>query len=126
MNIKYINTIIFVENIEISKKFYNQVLNQKIINDYGPYIVFENNFAIHEAKSFFDNLYNKNDSNHNKSQGMENLLINFQCKNLESIFKKVEESKAKIIHPIKTQSWGQKVFRFCDPDGHIVEIGEPH
>jgi hypothetical protein len=30
-----------------------------------------------------------------------------------------------LIHPILQQAWGQRVFRFYDPDRHIVEIGEP-
>jgi uncharacterized glyoxalase superfamily protein PhnB len=30
-----------------------------------------------------------------------------------------------LIHPIVEQAWGQRVFRFYDPDGHAVEVGEP-
>jgi hypothetical protein len=26
---------------------------------------------------------------------------------------------------LREQPWGQRVFRVYDPDGHIVEIGEP-
>lgn len=29
-----------------------------------------------------------------------------------------------LIHPAGRQEWGQRVFRFRDPDGHIVEAGE--
>ena len=32
---------------------------------------------------------------------------------------------ARIVHPIRTEPWGQRVFRLLDPDGHIVEVGEP-
>ncbi len=28
------------------------------------------------------------------------------------------------IHPLKEHRWGQRVVRFYDPDGHIVEVGE--
>ena len=34
-------------------------------------------------------------------------------------------SVANVVHPIKTEHWGQRVFRFRDPDGHLVEIGDP-
>lgn len=30
-----------------------------------------------------------------------------------------------LIHPVERQAWGQRVFRFYDPDGHAVEVGEP-
>jgi hypothetical protein len=29
------------------------------------------------------------------------------------------------VHPVVEQPWGQRVFRVYDPDGHVVEIGEP-
>ena len=28
------------------------------------------------------------------------------------------------IHPVREQPWRQKVVRFYDPDGHMVEVGE--
>lgn len=28
------------------------------------------------------------------------------------------------VHPVKEHSWGQRVVRFYDPDGHIIEVGE--
>jgi hypothetical protein len=30
-----------------------------------------------------------------------------------------------LIHPLKVESWGQRSIRFFDPDGFIVEVGEP-
>ena len=28
------------------------------------------------------------------------------------------------VHPPKEHRWGQRVVRFYDPDGHIIEVGE--
>ena len=28
------------------------------------------------------------------------------------------------VHPVKEHPWGQRVVRFYDPDGHIIEVGE--
>lgn len=28
------------------------------------------------------------------------------------------------MHPVKEHSWGQRVVRFYDPDGYIIEVGE--
>lgn len=30
----------------------------------------------------------------------------------------------KYVHPLKEHRWGQRVVRFYDPDGHIIEVGE--
>ena len=30
-----------------------------------------------------------------------------------------------LVHPIRMEPWGQRVFRIFDPDKHVVELGEP-
>ena len=34
------------------------------------------------------------------------------------------DEKTQIIHPIREQPWGQRVFRLYDPDNHIIEFAE--
>ncbi|MCL1895382.1 MAG: glyoxalase, partial [Clostridiales bacterium] len=29
-----------------------------------------------------------------------------------------------LVHPPVEHAWGQRVVRFYDPDGHIIEVGE--
>ena len=29
------------------------------------------------------------------------------------------------MHPIREHPWGQRALRVTDPDGHLVEVGEP-
>jgi len=43
---KYLNAVLFVSNIEISKMFYTQILKQKITLDLGLNVAFENGLAI--------------------------------------------------------------------------------
>jgi hypothetical protein len=31
----------------------------------------------------------------------------------------------KFLHQINEEPWGQRTIRFFDPDGHLIEIGEP-
>ncbi len=57
-------------------------------------------------------------------QGKNNLLLYFETSDLEGVFARLQ-NQVKLIHPIKQQAWGQKVFRFYDPDHHVIEIGEP-
>lgn len=33
-------------------------------------------------------------------------------------------TSVRIITRVEPQSWGQRIVRFCDPDGHIIEVGE--
>ena len=29
-----------------------------------------------------------------------------------------------LVHPLKEHAWGQRVVRFYDPDGHMIEVGD--
>ena len=48
---KFSCSVIAVKDIEISKKFYETVLNQKIISDFGINVTFEGDFALQQGYS---------------------------------------------------------------------------
>lgn len=123
MNLKFVNSIVFVKDIEKSKIFYAQLLGLKIVEDYGTIVMFENHFVIHNSQSILKTVFKKQ-SFLNSKQGKKNILIYFECNKLNEIFDKLK-NKVRLIHQIEKQAWGQNVFRFYDLDDHIVEIGEP-
>lgn len=44
---------------------------------------------------------------------------------MEAFLNKLEARKdIAYVHPPMAHSWGQRVVRIYDPDGHIIEIGE--
>jgi uncharacterized glyoxalase superfamily protein PhnB len=51
-------------------------------------------------------------------------VLYFEDADLEAAFGRIAGA-VELIHGIRREAWGQRVFRFFDPDGHIVEIGEP-
>ncbi len=121
----FVNTIVFVKDINRSKQFYIDVLGLKIVQDLDTIVFFENHFVIHIADSIIKTVFKKNNRFAKMKQGRKNILIYFETNKLTECYKKIETMKVKFIHGIEEQAWGQKVFRFFDPDGHIVEIGEP-
>jgi uncharacterized glyoxalase superfamily protein PhnB len=48
----------------------------------------------------------------------------FEHENIEAAFENIAPH-VELIHPVERQAWGQRVFRFYDPDGRAIEIGEP-
>ena len=123
-NLRFINPVVFVKDIERAKQFYNDILGLKIISDAGVFILFENHFSIHQARELEATVFGENTLSNKELQGKRNLLLYFESNTLDDMFQNLKD-KVKIIHPIVKQAWGQKVFRFYDPDGHIVEIGAP-
>lgn len=123
MNIFY-NTIVFVKDLQKSKAFYRDVLGLRIAQEFDTIIFFENRFVIHCVRSILKTVYKKGLMRRFFSQGAKNILIYLETDNLEEAYQNILNAKCKIVHPIQKQAWGQSVFRFFDPDGHMLEIGE--
>ena len=64
-----------------------------------------------------------------KSLIPKNNMTELYCEesDIEGFVKKLEESDFEIefVNKLMTHSWGQKVVRFYDPDGNLIEVGTP-
>ena len=121
MRVDFKTPIYLVKDIAISKIFYEKTLGVAILQDFGSFVVFEGNFAIHSA----DVLYGYMDKNYAGGRlGSDNLELYFTSPDLPALQKKLSDENVTFIHPIKESPWGEKVLRMYDPDGHIVEIGD--
>lgn len=124
MGLKFINSIAFVQDIDVSKTFYTEVLGLKIAEDHGAFVLFEDHFALHQAHELAVTVWGTGcPAGTDQPQGRHNLLLYFETEELEQTFARLKDH-VKLIHPLQQQVWGQTVFRFYDPDGHVVEIGE--
>lgn len=51
--------------------------------------------------------------------------IVFEEQNFDGFLNKLKEySDIECLGEVIEHSWGQRVIRFYDPDGHIIEVGE--
>ena len=98
------------------------VLGQKIVFDFGRNVVFEGGLAIWE-RAFALNLIFKEENVgvHDKAKNAE---IYFESGDIDNLFKRLSKEEVEIIHSIRQEPWGQKVFRIFDLDGHILEFAE--
>jgi predicted enzyme related to lactoylglutathione lyase len=116
---KFVCTLITVEDIDRSRNLYEGVLKQKIKSNYGENIIFTSGFAIHDKKHY--QLLIENRKINNESNSFE---LYFEEDDIESIQNKIIDMGLEIIHMVKEQPWRQKAFRFYDYDNNIIEIGE--
>ena len=116
---KFLCSLIVVENIEKSRKLYELILKQNVVTDFGENISFEGGFALHK-KSHFQTLIGK----HKIISKSNNFELCFEDDELEKIENLIKNEKLEFIHNIMEQPWKQKVMRFYDYDGNIIEIGE--
>jgi catechol 2,3-dioxygenase-like lactoylglutathione lyase family enzyme len=120
--LKYICPLIVVDDIEVSRSFYENVLNQKVKFDFGENVIFEGDFAIHLKSHFSDLIAAEPNSIIQRSNNSE---LYFEEDDLESLLARLKTiDSIEYLHEIKEQPWGQRVIRFYDPDMHIIEVGE--
>jgi len=116
---KYICPLIVVDDIEASREFYVNILDQKVKADFGQNVTFEGDFAIH-LKDHYEMLIGRNDIKKNS----RNFELYFEHDELDGLFERLKEMGVEFVHDVMEQPWKQKVVRFYDPDGHIIEVGE--
>lgn len=120
---RFVNPIPFVGDIDRSKAFYRDRLGLRILRDFGSFVLFEGGFAIHEGRALEETVW-QTPSKAEEPYGRRNLLLYFEHEDVDAAFRDIAPH-VELIHPVQRQAWGQQVFRFYDPDGHAIEIGEP-
>jgi len=118
---KYICPLIVVEDIGRSRAFYEKTLGCRVKMDFGQNVTFEGDFAIH-LRSHYEGLIGQKCASGDSRPN--NLELYFESGDLENDYNKIIASGAELVHELREQPWGQRVFRFFDPDGHIIEVGE--
>ena len=116
------NPLPSVRDFERDKAFCADLLGLNVLEDHGDFVRFEDGFAIHEGAALSRAIYGT--AGAEAPFGRRNLVLYFDDPDLDATFARLA-GQVDLIHPIRREPWGQRVFRFHDPDGHIVELGEP-
>ena len=116
------SVVLLVKDVEKSKYFYNSVLGQKIVMDFGKNVGFKGGLAIWERDYALNLIFQKKIKD--IEIGANNAEIYFEFDNLDDLYERLIDEEIKLIHSIREQPWGQRVFRIYDPDDHIIEFAE--
>ena len=118
---KFHSPLVVVENIERAKAFYENVLGQKLLYDFGENIVFEGEFSLH-LRTHFEKLTGAVCAPQGSGQDFE---LYFDEENFDELAAKIKgEPSVRLLHDVVEHPWGQRTIRFFDPDGHLIEVGE--
>lgn len=123
MKIKFCSSVILVKDVLKSKDFYMNLLKQEVEADYGENIMFASGLSIWQIDYAYKSIYKDiSDCIFGKNGRFE---LYFESDDIDEAYKLFKQSDIEFLHELIEQSWGQKAFRVYDPDGHIVEVGEP-
>lgn len=123
---KFSAPLIAVKNMDIAKDFYQRVLDQKIIVDFGKNVTMSSEvgspvtFALQEGFAEMVDI-----QPNTMAQKENNFELYFETKEFDKQVARLEqEASIQYVHKTKEQVWGQRTIRFYDPDGHMIELGE--
>lgn len=118
----YAVIVLCVKDLEKSKKFYYDLFGLMVEEDFGTYISMTKGLAFQVADSWQDYLGKQEHEITYKNHASK---VVFEIDNFDEVLNIINARKdIELVHPIINYSWRQRVVRFYDPDGHIVEVGE--
>jgi len=124
MTIQYQSSVLFVRDIQASRRFYEDVLGQEVLMDHGPNVAYKSGFAIWQVDHAFQMIF-EHAPHEAGPLGRQNYELYFEAVDLDTVGARLSNAGVEMVHPVREHPWGQRVLRVYDPDGHIVEIGEP-
>lgn len=118
---KYSGTLIAVRDISRSRKLYEGLLGCVVAMDLGVYVAYTNGIALQQEETWLSFIGRDADE---ITYGANDAELYFEEHEIESFFVRMRVFDIELIHNLFEHSWGQRVVRFYDMDGHIIEVGE--
>ena len=117
---KFTCIVISVTDINAARKFYEDLFGLEVFQDYGRNIAFTCGLALQQDFDWLVNL--PKEKVLKKSNNAE---IVFEEQDFDGFLNKLKEyPNIEFLGEVLEHSWGQRVIRFYDLDGHIIEVGE--
>jgi len=117
---KYTCTVISVADINLSRKFYEDLFGVELYQNYGINISFTCGLSLQQEFDWLINL--PKEEILKKSNNIE---LCFEEENFDNFIEELKEyQNIKYLDDVIEHSWGQRVVRFYDLDGHLIEVGE--
>lgn len=118
---KFMNPLLAVSDMERSVAFYKAVLGLDKIADFGANVTLTGGVALQTQETWAQ--FIETDPEQLTWNGKVSELY-FEEDDFDAFAERLDKQDIRYVHPVKEHAWGQRVVRFYDPDGHIIEIGE--
>lgn len=115
------NILIVVKDIERSKQFYHDLFGLDVVLDNDGNMILTEGLVLQEEKYWREFLGKDIIPQNNSCE------LYFEERDIEVFARKLEKlyPAVQYVNRLMTHSWGQKVIRFYDLDGNLIEVGTP-
>lgn len=116
------NILITVSNIDRSIQFYYDLFGLMVVNNQeGSNVTMTEGLVLQDEKIW------KHFMNRDIQYKNHATELYFEERDIEGFIEKLKVSPYEIeyVNELMTHEWGQKVIRFYDLDGNLIEVGTP-
>ena len=115
------NILIVVNDIERAKKFYRDLFGLEAVLDNDGNVILTEGLVLQDKNIWKDFLKKDIIPESNSAE------LYFEEKDIEGFVSRLEQiyPDVQYVNRLMTHEWGQKVVRFYDPDGNLIEVGTP-
>ncbi len=115
------NVLIVVKDMERARRFYHDLFGLETVLDNDGNMILTEGLVLQEEKYWKAFLGKEILPESNSCE------LYFEEADLEGFVEKLEGyyPEVRYVNRLMTHSWGQKVVRFYDPDGNLIEVGTP-
>ena len=121
VRMKLKNILLVVKEIEKAKQFYHELFGLDVILNQEGNVILTEGLVLQEEKIWKEHLRTEISLKHNSCE------LYFEERQLEDFAEKLEKLYPDIryLNRLTTYDWGQKMLRFYDLDGHLIEVRTP-
>ena len=115
------NILIVVNDIERSRRYYHDLFGLDVVLDNDGNMILTEGLVLQDREIWKGFLGKDVIPENNASE------LYFEESDIEAFAEKLERlyPDTVYVNRLMTHSWGQKVIRFYDPDGNLIEVGTP-
>jgi len=115
------NILIVVKDLERSRKFYHDLFGLDLLLDQDGNLILTEGLVLQDETIWKKFLGREIIPENNACE------LYFEERDLDAFVRKLEVlyPSVRYVNRLMTHSQGQKVVRFYDPDGNLIEVGTP-
>ena len=117
---KYTAAVLAVQDINRARKFYEDLFGLELYQDYGINISFTCGLSLQQEFDWLVGIPKEK-----MIRQSNNMELAFEAEDFDGFLEKLGSyPQIQYLGEVVEHSWGQRVVRFYDLDGHIIEVGE--
>lgn len=118
---KFRGFLIVVKDIKKAEKYYHDLFGLKTLVDHDGNMILSDGIILQEEK-YWCGFIDKDITSHNNA-----CELYFEEENVDAFYEKLKMlyPETEFVNLPMTHSWGQRVVRFYDLYGNLIEVGTP-